>query len=201
MIEFCQLPFRFDAARLRGDLERVPRDVWREHYAARDYRGEWTVLPLRSVGGRAGLIQSTILPPDQFRETKVLLASPYFQEVLETLACPMCAVRLMRLGAGSEIKEHADSSVGYEDGHVRLHIPVQTHSQVEFYLNGQRVAMQEGECWYLNFNLPHRVVNASPIDRIHLVIDCNVNPWLEGVFASLGFAEAEKQGPSPVWHR
>jgi hypothetical protein len=38
--------------------------------------------------------------------------------------------------------------------------------------------MKEGECWYLNFNLPHRVKNSGTADRIHLVIDCVVNDWL-----------------------
>ena len=38
--------------------------------------------------------------------------------------------------------------------------------------------MQEGEAWYLNFNLPHRVKNGSSSDRLHLVMDCTVNDWL-----------------------
>ena len=58
--------------------------------------------------------------------------------------------------------------------------------------------MQEGECWYLNFNLPHRVRNASPRDRIHLVVDCPVDAWLEGMFQSLGFGEEERRGPPSV---
>jgi hypothetical protein len=79
---------------------------------------------------------------------------------------------------GSVIKEHRDHELGFDDGEVRLHIPVITNPQVEFMLNQVRVVMNEGECWYLNVNQPHRVANHGMVDRIHLVIDCVVNDWL-----------------------
>ena len=49
---------------------------------------------------------------------------------------------------------------------------------MEFILNQVRILMNEGECWYLNVNRPHRVANHGTSDRIHLVIDCVVNDWL-----------------------
>ena len=91
-------------------------------------------------------------------------------------------MRLLRLQAGSSIAEHRDYRLGYEDGEVRLHVPVVTDVGVAFFLAGVRVPMAAGECWYLNVNLPHRVENRSPIDRIHLVIDCVVNEWLAQIF-------------------
>jgi aspartyl/asparaginyl beta-hydroxylase (cupin superfamily) len=101
--------------------------------------------------------------------------------VLATFQCELEAVRLLKLRAGSSIREHKDYNLGYEDGEVRFHIPVLTNPDVEFYLNQQRVVMNEGECWYLNFNLPHRVVNNSVTDRVHLVIDCVVNDWVRAL--------------------
>ena len=41
--------------------------------------------------------------------------------------------------------------------------------------------MQEGECWYLDLSLPHRVQNRSNVDRIHLVVDCLLNDWLRAI--------------------
>jgi mannose-6-phosphate isomerase-like protein (cupin superfamily) len=67
---------------------------------------------------------------------------------------------------------------------VRLHIPVVTNPEVEFVLNGVRVEMKEGECWYHNFNLPHRVANRGTVDRVHLVLDCVLNDWLREVLLS-----------------
>jgi hypothetical protein len=42
--------------------------------------------------------------------------------------------------------------------------------------------MALGECWYLDLRLTHRAANRSSVRRVHLVIDCKVNPWLEGLF-------------------
>ena len=76
------------------------------------------------------------------------------------------------------VKEHCDYNLGFEDGEVRLHIPVLTNPAVEFVLDGKRITMNPGEVWYHNFNLPHRVANHGPTDRIHLVMDCFLNGWL-----------------------
>jgi hypothetical protein len=37
--------------------------------------------------------------------------------------------------------------------------------------------MKEGECWYLRLSDPHSVSNKGNKDRIHLVIDIEVNSW------------------------
>ena len=41
-----------------------------------------------------------------------------------------------------------------------------------------RVVLSEGECWYLRLSDPHSVENNGQSDRVHLVIDAKVNPWL-----------------------
>jgi hypothetical protein len=41
--------------------------------------------------------------------------------------------------------------------------------------------MNEGECWYLNVNFPHKVANRGATDRVHLVIDCAVDDWLRAL--------------------
>jgi hypothetical protein len=49
---------------------------------------------------------------------------------------------------------------------------------VEFYLDGELLPMEPGECWYLNLDLPHRVQNLGSSDRLHLVVDCVADEWL-----------------------
>lgn len=39
--------------------------------------------------------------------------------------------------------------------------------------------MVEGQAWYIDFSLPHRVSNMGDEDRVHLVMDCGVDEWLE----------------------
>ena len=92
------------------------------------------------------------------------------------------SARLLKLAQGAVVKEHKDLGLNYEEGEVRLHIPVITHAGVEFYLDNHRLEMKAGECWYINASLPHRLANPSPADRIHLVVDCIVNDELRALF-------------------
>jgi len=88
----------------------------------------------------------------------------------------------LKLEAGADIKEHRDADLCFEKGEIRLHIPVITSSDVEFWLDKERIIAQEGECWYMNFNLPHSISNKSTKARIHLVIDAVVNDWVKELF-------------------
>src|SRR5690606_1308503 len=104
--------------------------------------------------------------------TELLQKCAYFKEILNHLKCEKESVRLLCLAPGSEIKEHSDPHLGYEFGWFRLHIPIVTDQKVEFYVNGNSIKMQPGECWYANFHLPHSVKHKGSVNRVHLVIDC-----------------------------
>jgi hypothetical protein len=90
------------------------------------------------------------------------------------------------------IKTHCDHDLDVEHGRVRLHVPIATNPDVDFRLNGERVTLGEGECWYLRLSDPHSVANAGDRDRIHLVIDAIVSPWL---YERLERAEADSREP------
>jgi GNAT superfamily N-acetyltransferase len=173
-----KLPLQFDAPRLQADLARITAEEYVPHFNTAYYQGDWSAVPLRSIGGRTDHIYPDPTAKDAFADTPLLARCPFIRDVLATLHCPLRAVRFLRLKAGSVIKEHRDHELGFEDGEVRLHIPVITNAEVEFVLNQVRVVMNEGECWCLNVNEPHRVANRGATDRIHLVIDCVVNDWL-----------------------
>jgi hypothetical protein len=182
MVDMLKLPVSFDPTRLKADLQALTPDDWVLHFNKPYYEGEWSGVALRSVNGEDGRLYPDPAARAKYADTPTLSRCPYIQQVLSMFQCELEAVRLLKLRAGSDIREHRDYNLGYEDGEVRFHIPVLTNPEVEFYLNQQRVVMNEGECWYLNFNLPHRVVNHSATDRIHLVIDCVVNDWLRALF-------------------
>lgn len=177
-----KLPLQFDPDRLRDDLSRLERSEWTDHFVKQNYEGSWSVIPLRAPVGETHVIRMIYPDPScrEFVDTPFLEGCPYFQEVLAAIPVPMGAVRLMKLAAGSVIKEHRDHDLSYEHGFMRLHIPVVTNPDVEFLLNGRRVVMNPGECWYLRLSDPHAVANRGREDRIHLVIDTEVNEWLRG---------------------
>ncbi len=184
IIKYLKLPFFFDAGLLQQEVDALSTPQWLPHYQVKHYEGEWTAIPLRSIGGKADDI--IISPTDNrdYRDTVFLDKSPNLKKVLQTFECTLQAVRLLKLNAGSSIKEHRDAELNFERGEIRLHIPVLTHPDVEFFLDKERLTLQEGECWYMNFNLLHAINNNSNINRVHLVIDAVVNDWVTTIFNS-----------------
>lgn len=179
MPDIFKFPFTFNVEQTKQQLLDLSGAAWIAHYNKKDYTGDWNVLALRSGWGHPDNIYSVPMPVDKYEDTPLMEVFPDIKDILNQLACDKTSVRFMRLCAGAEIKEHCDDELDItKSKEARIHVPVQTHEQVEFYLNNKRVVMNEGECWYLNFNLPHRVKNSGTTDRIHLVIDCVVNDWL-----------------------
>lgn len=123
-------------------------------------------------------------------ETSILKDCFYFKEVIGHFKCIKLSVRLLRLEKGAYIKPHCDHNLGYEDNNFRLHIPVKANSNVDFVLDGSRLAMLPGECWYTNVNYIHSVHNGGESDRIHLVIDGERNFWSDSLFFSLAPKES-----------
>ncbi len=93
-------------------------------------------------------------------------------------------LRLLKAGEG--FTKHRDPMY-YEKGEARIHIPIITDELFEIYFNDERVIMKEGECWYLNTRQIHWGINKSQNDRVHLILDCDVNDWLESIFIEHGF--------------
>jgi hypothetical protein len=186
-----KLALGFDAEKLARDLDGILATEFIPHFNARYYEGDWSVVPLRSIGGRPDHIYPDPTQTKKFADTPLLERCPYVREVLASFQCELQAVRFLRLKAGSVIKEHTDYNLSLEDGELRLHLPVTTNPDVEFVLDGKRVTMNPGEVWYHNFNLRHSVVNRGTTDRIHLVIDCFVNDWMRDLILQAQHAEAQ----------
>jgi hypothetical protein len=180
MNDRVRLPLTFDAAAMQADMARLEADAWIRHFVKDNYDGDWTVLPLRSPATARHPVQTIYSDPmcDEYVDTPLLGACPSIASALAAFQCPLRSVRLMRLGAGSVIKTHSDNDLDIASGRVRLHIPIETNPGVDFRLNGEQVVLGEGECWYLRLSDPHSVSNRGDRDRVHLVIDAIVSPWL-----------------------
>ncbi len=185
-----KLPFAFDRDLLAGDLRRLSGSPWISHFVTQNYQGDWSAIPLRGPVGARHPVQMIYSDPTAtaFEDTPMLAACPYYRTVLDSFACPLQAVRLMRLTPGSVIREHSDHDLSFEQGSVRIHIPITTNDGVTFELNRRRVILEAGSCWYLRLSDPHRVANRGNADRVHMVIDATVNPWVEAAFAAAAAA-------------
>ena len=192
----ARLPLRFDPAGLQSDLATLGGGQWVAHFNTQFFDGDWSGVALRAAEGSVTPMYGDSTHGD-FANTDLLCQCGHLRAVVEALQCPLRSVRVLTLAAGSNIREHRDYDLGYETGEVRIHVPVITNPDVEFILDSRRIVMNEGECWYLDLNLPHRVQNRGTTDRVHLVVDCQLNDWLRGLIAR-GIPEAgEESGFEP----
>lgn len=181
---YLRLPLSFDAARLQHDLRGIEDSPWISHFNTGAYDKGWACIPLRSVGGRL----DHIMPLDgaPFSDTVLLARCPYVRQVLDAFECEKTSVRFMALEPGGVIKEHRDAGASLDDGVTRLHIPVLTSPQVLFRIDGEEVHFSAGHTWYLNASCLHGVDNRGALPRVHLMLDCVTNPWLERMFVAAG---------------
>ena len=202
MITHFKLPFSFDPKPLQADLDRITADDWVAHFNKAYFEGQWNGVALRSAGGESSRIYPDVHTNVSYSDTPLLDLCPNVRAILEVFKCPLRSVRFLTLTAGSLIKEHRDFDLRFEDGLARLHIPVRTNADVDFFLDAHRIELNEGECWYLNLSLPHWVENRGATDRVHLVIDCEVNEWLRELLpAALARDDEPRTNPNQVMFR
>lgn len=158
---------RFDPARLAVDLARMEQGWWQAHLS--DYHdGSWQSIALLAPGGdrRSQVSFGSALAP-----TEALGRCAYVPEVIASLPGRKSRVRFLRLRAGGEIFPHSDPMHQIDPDLVRLHIPIATHADVDFRVNGRALRMAPGETWYVDVRFRHSVRNAGGSDRVHLVVD------------------------------
>ena len=178
MLSCVVLALRFDPGPLQDDVAALLDEDWIPHFNTSYYQGDWSGVALRSVGGVAHQLYPDPNPKGSYEDTEILARCPALGAAIAGFECEKLSVRLLRLGPGASVREHSDYKLGYEDGEVRIHVPVETNPAAVFELEGRRIEMRPGESWYLDLNLRHRVANDGAEPRIHLVIDCVVNDWL-----------------------
>ena len=159
---FFRLPVRFDAERLRAEVEALPASAWLQH--PQEYRGN-SAVRLITVGGTPNDVVAGAMKP-----TPALLASPYLQQVLASFDTVLSRSRLMRIEGGASVPPHSDTNHHWYY-RVRVHIPVITRPEVRFFCANQDVHMSAGEAWVFDNWRIHKVENPTPDARVHLVAD------------------------------
>lgn len=159
---FQRLAVRFDAGRLREEIEALPDEAWVRH--PEGHPGNSALRLITVEGGENDLVDGRMLP------TPHLARSPYLRQVLASFGVVWSRSRLLRLAPGASVPEHADINHHWFS-RVRVHVPVVTRPGVRFHCGGESVHMAAGEAWIFDNWRLHRVENASSEARIHLVAD------------------------------
>ncbi|MCX2452637.1 aspartyl/asparaginyl beta-hydroxylase domain-containing protein [Pedobacter sp. PLR] len=176
--------FSYDRQQLQQELNDCLQQEWPVHFNTKDFNGDWRSISLRSSSGRSNDIYAH---GGSYQDTPLLQNCPYFSSIIESWKCEKEAIRLLALAPGSVIKPHRDRGCSYPEGSFRIHIPIVTNSGVHFIINEQRLHLQEGECWYLDFNETHSIVNEGDETRVHLIIDGIRNAWTDELFKAQGY--------------
>lgn len=194
---FSRLPLTVDLPLLLQALAAVEDERWQGHFNSAYYSGDWSGVALISAADALTELSPGAAEP--------LHRAPWsrddrWRQALQDWPLEIVSARLLRLGPGGRIHEHRDYDLGGPDADLRLHVPLLSSPEVDFWLDGQRVPMSAGECWFLDLSRPHRVANRSlEASRIHLVLDCRPGPWLEQQIAEgLPTTPAAGVGPSDL---
>jgi hypothetical protein len=159
---FFRLPVRFDAARLRAEVEALPEDAWSRHPTS--FEGNSALRLISVDGGENDEVDGRMQP------TPHLGRCPYVRQVLSSFSVVWSRSRLMRLAPYGQVPVHAD--INYQWFYrVRMHIPIVTRPEVRFHCDGESVHMAAGEAWLFDNWRRHRVENPTDDARIHLVAD------------------------------
>lgn len=175
-----RLPRDYDVELLQRDLHTL-QEVRRAPQPGPYHKGEWTGIALYSMGGRQSTFPSAA-GTDHYQATEELQLAPYFKQVLDDLECPKEVVRILFLPPEGHIKDHFDFQTSFQFGLLRLHLPIVTHPDVVFLIDGQRMSWNPGELWYGDFSKVHSVKNNSQVVRVHLVIDVQINEFVLSLF-------------------
>ncbi|WP_122317401.1 aspartyl/asparaginyl beta-hydroxylase domain-containing protein [Pseudomonas cichorii] len=165
-----------DLTLLLQALSRIGANAWAAHFNAGYYEGQWSGVALISAADAL-----TELSPGT---GEPILRDPWCSDprwaaALRDLPVDIRCARLLRLGPGGRIHEHRDYDLDGPQADRRLHIPLLSSPDVDFMLDRQRIPMSAGECWFLDLARPHSVDNWGRQERVHLVLDCRPNAWLQ----------------------
>ena len=159
---FQRLSVRFDADRMREEIERMPLSAWAAH--PNDIAGNSSIRLISVNGGQNDDVNG------RMAMTPNLAKSPYLRQILGSFGVVWGRSRLMRLAPGASVPQHADVNYHWFS-RVRLHIPIVTEPEVRFFCGDEAVHMAAGEAWLFDNWRLHRVENAGRRERIHLVAD------------------------------
>ncbi|MGJ8743026.1 aspartyl/asparaginyl beta-hydroxylase domain-containing protein [Polaribacter sp.] len=174
-METLKLPFTFNVELIKKELAQFSKeDYYNIYNPSVEADTLWAMHFIEPINGKNGL--------PEFVPNKALQKCPYLLKILQTFKCKKETFRVHILDANAAIRPHRDIGYRIEDGKVRIHIPVETNSEVQLLVNNTIVKMSEGECWYCNFHIKHQVYNNSNVPRKHLILDCMANEWLENLF-------------------
>jgi len=77
---------------------------------------------------------------------------------------------LARLASGHIIDSHVDTATSNLYTH-KIHVPIRTNAQTQFFVNDESHCLQEGIAYEVNNSAPHWASNQGDSDRVHFIFE------------------------------
>jgi hypothetical protein len=182
MIEFVSQLYSLDRQLIASMAEEIlaTEISWTENYSKYHSSG-WKTVALYNESGKSeqnDLKDCVAIP------TELLLKLPTVSKFLSSCAFDYMWVRLLRMEPGTYLWEHTDYGDLEDRPRLRLHLPITTDKEAYIVQPEANVHLSLGYIWKLDpRNARHAAFNAGVSPRIHMVMDCYVNPYLEDLVA------------------
>lgn len=147
---------------------------WQRTYS--EYQsGEWSTVSLMNPSGAA---KDNKIYDGHAIETALLRFLPQTKAFLFDLGLKYMWVRLAKLEANGYLWEHVDYKELNDQHRLRLHVPLKTNEDAFISLPEYNIHLGRGFIWKLNPKTRHGAANLGSKDRLHLIMDCYLDPPL-----------------------
>lgn len=177
----ARLSRTYDAERLKAELAAFTERSGTQFSAASGRR----LLPLRSIGGNLHRTDSGGPSLQGFSDTPWLRYLPYFREVLADLPAPIRSARLWAAAPGAQDDRFHAPKLGPPWGLCRLHIPVVGEAGAVVVFFGEHQQWSSGSLWFTASWREYAIVNSTPTELVHLIIDVCHTYELSALFPQL----------------
>jgi len=161
---FIRLPYRFDAAAVRADVEALPDALWQPH--PRGVEGH-EVLALVSAEGQSDLARFE----GEMLATEALDGLPAVQNLLAALDTVIGRSMLVRVAAGNSAPRLVDAG-SYWHRRVRVVLPIQSSPELVWTVGEEaRQVIPEGQAWLVDGWRGYQHGKATDQALIYLIVD------------------------------
>lgn len=148
---------------IRALVSQIDDDFWVPTHTSGTYAdSKWRSLPLIKSGA----------PTSHYSKYSAI------DEVVARFPCKFKMMTFYSILPGGKLHPHRDLSGASILNCIRFHIPLVTNDLMDFRVSKKRVVMRPGELWALDTSYLHSVHNAGEADRIHIVMEVEMNDWV-----------------------
>lgn len=182
--------------RLKKDFFNIlKKEKFKDHSSGKFNGGGWGTIGLMTYGGDP--YKDLVDNKEKLLPTRLLSECEYIKDLLKRIPGKKDRVRFAEVQPNTNVFWHYDNNETIDDldynKNARLHLPIITSQKVKLMLCNQNTQWSEGKLYYGDFSFPHSIYNGSKLNRIHLIIDVNVNDELLSLFPKNFLSEIKKR--------